>query len=712
RKLPLPLPRPLAGGMENIVATLRTLDAAAKRSLLTQTQNQAQNQAASIPLPLSPSRPASPPSSTPPTPPVPRIQDAHGLKQANATLAAGGYDLEHPVESSGRAHGSDVSQLCSPAREDYLSPARRESPAETMSESWTRNHRQQAGHQRTDNRIYNLCQQVGRQKTDNTTYDHCQQVGLQQTDNTMYDRCQKLGVNRQSGTCLDSLDVNGQIAEKGAYSKLASLPTPTTGWEYRTKSPRPTNDLVEPSWMNQAETFGWDNAAAQGGSQSRGKDDLTLVPQSSSPSSWQKAEDTLSKEYVQADLSKQASALFHYHTRQYLETITLSDPMVDIRLVFTAHHLPRGDDFVSLLGPLRVKHLVDTYVIPHEFTIVDEDSDVVLGLSGTVSRVCDALEGLLQSLASQSGGFALWLLYLLVPCPISHLLVGVHEWELGNDMHRGVVDSLIPSFQKVMGRLHGPISVAQDECIFSLQSCSLSTIMEAVMLVGEICSQEVAAVGGCSHFYRGGHPSVLPKEALPHSSDLLLISTTMDPKVPAGYILRPEMRNCIKDLQKTKHHLQLILPTADAQLLTEEQDLILRNFLDPLGASVRISDPISVQDDVYRVCDVGADGRAPLVLAVMEVVRWMVKKSLTGWSIKVYIPERVVAALRSPGTASSWKSQGIDFDIKPSLAFGGQAHGDSVALEPAEQESVLLVSQSAAVDIENAVRQVVTMIYE
>lgn len=136
RKLPLPLLRPLAGGMENIVATLRAVDAAAKRSLLTQTQNQAQNQAASIPLPLSPSRPASPPSSTPPTPPVPRIQDAHGLKQANATLAAGGYDLEHPVESSGRAHGSDVSQLCSPAREDYLSPARRESPAETMSESW------------------------------------------------------------------------------------------------------------------------------------------------------------------------------------------------------------------------------------------------------------------------------------------------------------------------------------------------------------------------------------------------------------------------------------------------------------------------------------------------------------------------------------------------------------------------------------------------
>ncbi|KAF9967349.1 hypothetical protein BGZ70_009892 [Mortierella alpina] len=386
--------------------------------------------------------------------------------------------------------------------------------------------------------------------------------------------------------------------------------------------------------------------------------------------------------------------------------------MVDIRLVFTAHHLPRGDDFVNLLGPLRSKHLVDTYVIPHEFTSVDEDSDVVLGLSGTLSRVCDALEGLLQSLASQSGGFALWLLYLLVPCPISHLFVGVHDWELGNDMHRGVVESLIPSFQKVMGRLYGPISVAQDECIFSLQSCNLSTIMEAVMLVGEICSQEEAAVGGCSHFYRGGHPSVLPKEIVPHASDLLLMPTALDPKVPAGYMLRQEMRNCLKDLQKFKHHLQLILPTADSQLLAEEQDTTLRNHLEPLGAGIRISDPISVQDDVYRVCDVGADGRAPLVMAVMEVVRWMVKKSLAGWSIKVYIPERVVAALRSPSTASSLKSQGIDFDIKPAPAFGGQPSGDSVALEPAEQESVLLVSQSAAVDVENAVRQVITIIYE
>ncbi|KAF9570909.1 hypothetical protein EC968_001218 [Mortierella alpina] len=485
-----------------------------------------------------------------------------------------------------------------------------------------------------------------------------------------------------------------------------SLPISTAGWEYHAKSPRSTEDSFEPPWVNQAETSGWDSPVAQDAVQSRDREGLSLVPQSSSTSSWQKADDRLSKEYIQVDFSRQASALFHYHTRQYLEAVTTSDPMVDIRLVFTAHHLPRGDDFVNLLGPLRVKHLVDTYVIPHEFTSVDEDSDVVLGLSGTLSRVCDALEGFLQSLAAQSGGFSLWLLYLLVPCPIGHLLVGVHDWELGNDLHRGVVDSLIPSFQKVMGRLYGPISVAQDECIFALQSCNLSTIMEAVMLVGEICAQEETAVGGCSHFYRGGHPSVLPKEIIPHALDLHLLSTALDPKVPAGYILRQEMRNCIKDLQKTKHHLQLIVPTTDAQLLTEELDMTLRNRLDPLGAGVRISDPISLQDDVYRVCDVGADGRTPLVMAVMEVVRWMVKKSLTGWSIKVYIPERVVAALRSPGTANSWRSQGIDYDIKPSLAFGGQTGGDNVALEPAEQESVLLVSQSAAVDIENAVRQV------
>ncbi|KAF9940413.1 hypothetical protein BGZ67_007751 [Mortierella alpina] len=659
RKLPLPLLRPLAGGKENIMATLWALDVAAKRALLAQ----AQDQPASIPLPLSPSCPASPSSSTPPTSPVHRIQDAGGLKQATSTLAAGVHDPKlSAADSHGLSHVAEVSQTGSPARDGHLSTSRRESPAETMSES-------------------------------------CRQTNIR----------------------FNSVDVNGQIASKTTRSnKLAvdgpgtdygSVPTPTGGWEYQTKSPLSTDDSVEPSWMNQAETLGWDNLAVQGGFPSKGRDELLLVPQSSSASSWQKADNTSSKEYIQVDFNKQASALFHYHTRQYLEAVTTSDPMVDIRLVFTAHHLPRGDDFVNLLGPLRVKHLIDTYVIPHEFTSVDEDSDVVLGLSGTLSRVCDALEGLLQSLASRSGSFALWLLYLLVPCPISHLLVGVHDWELGNGMHRGVVDSLIPSFQKVMGRLYGPISVAQDECIFSLQSCSLSTIMDAVMLVGEICSQEEAAVGGCSHFYRGGHPSVLPKEIVPHAPDLLM-PTALDPKVPAGYILRQEMRNCIKDLQKTPHHLQLILPTADVQLLAEEQDTTLRNLLDPLGAGVRISDPISIQDDVYRVCDVGADGRTTLVMAVMEVVRWMVKKSLAGWSIKVYIPERVVATLRSPGTATSWRSQGIDFDIKPSLAFGGQASGDSVALDPAEQESVLLVSQSAAVDIENAVRQVVAMIYE
>ncbi|KAF9986848.1 hypothetical protein BGZ75_001352 [Mortierella antarctica] len=583
------------------MATLWAVDVAAKRALLAQ----AQDQPASIPLPLSPSCPASPSSSTPPTSPVHRIQDAGGLKQATSTLAAGVHDPKlSAADSHGLSHVAEVSQTGSPARDGHL----------------------------------------------------------------------------QTNIRFNSVDVNGQIASKTTRSnKLAvdgpgtdygSVPTPTGGWEYQTKSPLSTDDLVEPSWMNQAETLGWDNLAVPGGFPSKGRDELLLVPQSSSASSWQKADNTSSKEYIQVDFNKQASALFHYHTRQYLEAVTTSDPMVDIRLVFTAHHLPRGDDFVNLLGPLRVKHLIDTYVIPHEFTSVDEDSDVVLGLSGTLSRVCDALEGLLQSLASRSGSFALWLLYLLVPCPISHLLVGVHDWELGNGMHRGVVDSLIPSFQKVMGRLHGPISVAQDECIFSLQSCSLSTIMDAVMLVGEICSQEEAAVGGCSHFYRGGHPSVLPKEIVPHAPDLLM-PTALDPKVPAGYILRQEMRNCIKDLQKTPHHLQLILPTADVQLLAEEQDTTLRNLLDPLGAG-----------------------------------------SLAGWSIKVYIPERVVATLRSPGTATSWRSQGIDFDIKPSLAFGGQASGDSVALDPAEQESVLLVSQSAAVDIENAVRQVVAMIYE
>ncbi|KAF9961351.1 hypothetical protein BGZ72_004060 [Mortierella alpina] len=624
--------------MENIMATLWALDAAAKQALLTQTQTQTQTEteAATIPLPLSPSRPASSLSSTSPTPPVPGIQDTRGLKPTSSTLtAAAVHDLEHAADSHGRAHDSDVSQ---------------------------------AG--------------------------------------TRSNRLDIYGQTAEYTPCLD------QPAVRRPTTGHRSLPTPTGGWEYHAKSHHSTEDSVEPSWMNQAETLGWDSSASRGGFQSRGRDELSLVPQSSSVSSWQKADDTLSKEYIQVDFSKQASALFHYHTRQYLEAVTTSDPMVDIRLVFTAHHLPRGDDFVNLLGPLRVKHMVDTYVIPHEFASVDEDSDVVLGLSGTISRVCDALEGLLQSLASQSGGLALWLLYLLVPCPISHLLVGVHDWELGDDMHRGVVESLVPSFQKVMGRLYGPISVAQDECIFSVQSCNLSTIMEAVMLVGEICSQEEAAVGSCSHFYRGGHPSVLPKEVVHHTPDLLLMSTAMDPKVPAGYLLRPEMRNCIKDLQKTRHHLQLTMLTADAQLLAEEQDTTLRNHLGPLGACVRISDPISIQDDVYRVCDVGVDGRTALVMAVMEVVRWMVRKSLAGWSIKVYIPERVVAALKSPGAVSSWRSQGIDFDVKPSVAFRGQGSGTSVALEPAEQESVLLVSQSAAVDIENAVRQVVTMIYD
>ncbi|KAF9366941.1 hypothetical protein BGX34_000062 [Mortierella sp. NVP85] len=291
------------------------------------------------------------------------------------------------------------------------------------------------------------------------------------------------------------------------------------------------------------------------------------------------------------DKDKLDDSLFLYHSREYLEPATESDPLVNIRLVFTAHQLPRGADFARLVGPLRKEFTIDTYMIPHESVHVNDDDDVVLGLCGTLERICKGLRALLRSMVPREDGFMIWRLCLLIPVRTIGCLIGSSESTHDNTAHGNQVESSIPCLAKAMGCSYGPIPGARRECLFTIESCSVETIMGAVEYIGKSLIQTDDPNESCHGYYKGGQKTMIPRHVqLPWS--LRHMAARMDQRVPAGYILRPEMHGCLRHMQHKRFHLQFLLTVGQALELAGDSGVMFRTFSIPTDVMVSISDQI------------------------------------------------------------------------------------------------------------------------
>ncbi|KAF9182823.1 hypothetical protein BGZ51_004403 [Haplosporangium sp. Z 767] len=444
-------------------------------------------------------------------------------------------------------------------------------------------------------------------------------------------------------------------------------------------------------------------ASASGGTHVCHGGDITAVTSCEMMSCLSRHDEVLLDEATFTDPSKPLGLHLYYHTRHYLEPVTTSDPLVHVRFVFAAHQLPRGDKFSDLVGPVRINHSIDTYLIPHESRPVDHDQDVVLGLSGTLDRVCSGLRNLLQIMAPNPEGFSFWRLDLLVQRTLKHLFVGEHD-DPGDS-----ASAVAPCLRKAMGHWYGCISSANDESILTLQSCSLDTIIDAVNYVGQIFVQEEAALGPCKNFYCGGRPSILPVLTTLHP-DVRRMVAQMDRRVPAGYIFRPEMQTCLKSMQRKRYHLQVYLNTAVAVLLFEPIGEPLRRSCESTGVALNISDRIASKEDEFRVCDIGADELQSLQESIVGIVSWKVAIIRDDWSVMLYIPERVVLELKNGMMEDDREHLGFVHQMMPLQEFGLIGRCDT-RLEPAEKESILWIRSGSSVGIANAVNVVVAMIY-
>ncbi|KAG0365635.1 hypothetical protein BGZ54_006359 [Gamsiella multidivaricata] len=426
------------------------------------------------------------------------------------------------------------------------------------------------------------------------------------------------------------------------------------------------------------------------------------------------------------DSSDLGDAMYLYHSHEYLGPVTESDPLVNLRLVYAAHQLPRGMDFASLVGPLRNDHKVDTYLIPHESALIYDDHDVVFGLSGTGGRVCRGLQAFLQNLNPRTEGFTLWQLCLLIPSKIIHYLTGSAECAQtdkkcaqASDEKRenNSIASSIACLKEALGRSYGPIPGAEQESVFTVESCSLGTIMGAIRFIIDIFLSHDEICESCDEYYQGGQPSMIPKR-MQLSRRILNKTVRMDRRVPIAYILRPEMHSCLKDMQTRRYHLQFLLNITQARELAGERAAMVRGFGVPKEVVICISDePAPPQDglisrkDEVRVCDVGGNDPWRIEAAVVEIVIWMATVGLGDWSIEIYIPERTAARLRSSGEASERDGKGFRYSIKTPSA-GEQSSCSGMRLEPAEEESTLLIhSLSESKGIQRAVNTILVATY-
>ncbi|KAF8944744.1 hypothetical protein BGZ47_003740 [Haplosporangium gracile] len=403
--------------------------------------------------------------------------------------------------------------------------------------------------------------------------------------------------------------------------------------------------------------------------------------------------------------------LLMVHTRRYLDPVTVNDPLLHLRLVMPAGQLPRGDTFARMSGHLRARHSIDTFLIPHESSNIPSHHDVVLGLSGTLDRVCRALEDLLERLVHGTGGFVFWSLSLLIPLDIIHLVAEGRKERSPLEPRISFSRCSLPRLKNATGRVYDSISKT-DECILSIQSCSLDVILNAVRCLGDVMAQEEDVLLMCEEFYTGGWPSVIPVERkLP--KELTHSSTNLDRLTPLGYILRSEMKECLQVIRISRYHIQLLLSETHASLLTSEHGTFVRRLCRNAGALISFSGVVSTVDgSPIQFCDIGSNNTKALEVSVHEIIRWLYEMASGGWSILIVVPERIAVPWRSRENVASWTRRGFLHTVKDMSEFCRSATADAFELEPAEEESVLdIKSKTMGPGIQAAVRAILSAMY-
>ncbi|KAF9175822.1 hypothetical protein BGX21_007051 [Mortierella sp. AD011] len=400
--------------------------------------------------------------------------------------------------------------------------------------------------------------------------------------------------------------------------------------------------------------------------------------------------------------------LLLYHSRAYLEDIPNVNQLVDIRFVFSAHQLPRGTEFAHFAGPLRAKHMVDTYLIPHESMQAYENQDVVLGISGTLDRVRSGIHSFLRNTVPHPQKFTLWRFNLLVPRVIIQSLLGSREDDFNDYAPNASLESSVPILRRALGRIYGPIRGAEKEHLLTIESCSFSIIMNAIGYVGRMLVEHNVPQDSYQGYYRGGKKSVIPMD-MKLSWDSGHSTTAMDSRVPVGYVLRPEIKSRLKEMHRKRYHLQFIMDVEHAKILAGEGGVLIRHHCGTLKVEICISDEILTLEnrgDRFRVCDIGGDGLKSIRTASGEIMHWMGNIFLSEYSISIYIPHRVAIK------ANEWYDPSFQHEIVSLPQAERSTRLNRTRLEPDEEESVLRIWSQKGDGFQSGVATVLDAIYD
>ncbi|KAG0013459.1 hypothetical protein BGZ80_011063 [Entomortierella chlamydospora] len=400
--------------------------------------------------------------------------------------------------------------------------------------------------------------------------------------------------------------------------------------------------------------------------------------------------------------------LLLYHSRAYLEDIPNVNQLVDIRFVFSAHQLPRGTEFAHFAGPLRAKHMVDTYLIPHESTQAYENQDVVLGISGTLDRVRSGIHSFLRNTVPHPQKFTLWRFNLLVPRVIIQSLLGSREDDFNDYAPNAPLESSVPVLRRALGRIYGPIRGAEKEHLLTIESCSFSIIMNAIGYVGRMLVEHNVPQDSYQGYYRGGKKSVIPMD-MKLSWDSGHSTTAMDSRVPVGYVLRPEIKSRLKEMHRKRYHLQFVMDVEHAKILASESGVLIRRHCGMLKVEICISDEILTLEnrgDRFRVCDIGGDGLKSIRTASREIMHWMENMFLSEYSISIYIPHRVAIK------ATEWYDPSFQHEIVSLPEAERSTRLNRTRLEPDEEESVLRIWSQKGDGFQSGVATVLDAIYD
>ncbi|KAF9373614.1 hypothetical protein CPB97_000426 [Podila verticillata] len=383
------------------------------------------------------------------------------------------------------------------------------------------------------------------------------------------------------------------------------------------------------------------------------------------------------------------------HTDRYLELVTESDPLVTIRLVFLSSQLPRSANFTKLILPIRNKHLIDTFLIPHETIPTHPDADVVLGFSGALTRVLQGLQEFLQELAPTSPPkrFYMWRLCVLIPHRIHFLFIGEQDHDLVYDEENDMAESSIPQLRR---------------------SVALDRIMIALRFVAETVAADELAQGPLDDdgLYLGGFSSAIPVQLM-HHADVFRGATQskMHSGLPVGYLVRPEMALCQRRMQQRRYHCQMLLTLMQASYVIGKGGERIWALQESTNAVLELSR--NVKSSV-RVCDVGGHDAETVIKAVGTVVEAMCCSGvLAVWEVKVYVPQRVARVLEMEETRRELAGEEVEVKILTLEKAEQRVRDEVVRLEEEEVEVVAQFRSAIGeqVGIRAAVRRTMGIMY-